>query len=373
MHAELNPEHTVSTDTGMYAYLCRITKQQTAKPCNGGRHFHLQLRSRAPDAIGIGWIGESGSHSTYTHSTHTHSTWAYTHSSAFRWEEANFKVQSKMLQSIANLIPHLRGELHTNAKTLKRLHRDVQQESQRVTPASSVKLQDLLVSLNQVMIKIDSYTEACLDLATFGGDGDLSSSIKEGLEKGSSMELVEFLEVLQSYVQTVIERLDDILRGVSETQTLMSQTVAAGDAINGGQPTPVGCISTVGVGIAVVGAFCGCVVPEAFLVVPSTWLIAGSFMIGVLAVGADVFQSWHCDIDSGSGPKNTLHVLMESLKEELKCLRQEIDRCKRVGKDLQEKLANCIQSDGDFDSGASISVFNVAEACNELRLILEQD
>ena len=274
------------------------------------------------------------------------------------------KVPSQMLRNVANLIPYLRGELHAKAKTLKRLHGDVQQESQRVTPASSVRLHDLLVSLNNVIIKIDSYMNACLDLATFGGDSELSGSIKESLEKGSSVELVEFLEVLQSHTKTIIKCLDDILKGVIDTETLMSQSITTGDA-NTGQPVRVGFIAKVGVGIAITGAIYG-------YVEPSTWLVAASFILGVLAVVAAVYQNWHCYMDAGQHQENILHMLMENLKAELKCLRQEVDKCKRVGESLQEKLGNCILS-GDFDSDASVSVLNFAKTCNELQVTLQQD
>ena len=258
---------------------------------------------------------------------------------------------------MANLIPHLRGELHTKAKTLKRLHGDLKQESQRVTSAaSSVRLQDLLVSLNRVIIKIDSYMNACLDLATFGGDNDLSSNIKESLEKGSSTELEEFLEVLQSHTKTIIERLDDILKGVKDTETLLAQSITTGDA-NTGQSVQVGHFAKVGVGIATVGAICGSVL------VPSTALIAGSVVIGVLAFSPDVFLNWHRVQDAHE------NKLMEYLEEELKCLQQEADRCMTVGKNLQEKLGSYVLS-RDFDSGASLSVSTFAKACNELK---EQD
>lgn len=280
----------------------------------------------------------------------------------------------RLLQDVADVIPKLSGKLYENAQSLQRLHKDVEQESQRVTPSSAVKLQDLRVSLNNVVVKIKSCTNACLDLATFGSDDDLCSSIEKNLEKRKSEELVDFLEILQSYAKTIGECLDDVLREVAETETFILQNTTAGDPSNvsiaGNQHSTK--YKAVGYVIATFGSICGCVMQSFFVTL-------GSFLIGTVVV------DWYGGVlrgtekggrrgggggDHGGGADPFETRLTDSLKKQLLHLKQEVTRRREVVETLEEKLENCI-SHGDFDSGASDGATNIVNTCNKLKMTIE--
>ena len=282
----------------------------------------------------------------------------------------------RLLQDVADVIPQLSSELHANSQTLQRLHKDVEQESRRAAPSSAIKLQDLLVSLNKVVVKIKSFTSACLDLATFGSDGDLCSSIKENLEKGKSEELVDFLEMLQSYAKTVSECLDDMLREVDEIEALILQNTTSEDhlTVSTTENRHLTKYKAVGYAIATVGSVCGGVMQSFFVIV-------GSFLIGAVMVdwcGGGVLRGIEMggrrggDEGEHGGPADPFKTgLIESLRKQLQYLKQEVNGHKEVVETLEEKLVNCI-SHGDFDSGASDGVTNIVNMCNKLKMTIEK-
>ena len=291
---------------------------------------------------------------------------------------SNFRSVSalQLLQDVADVIPQLSSELYGNAQTLQRLHKDVEQESRRAAPSSAIKLQDLLVRLNKVVVKIKSCTSACLDLATFGSNGDLCSSIKENLEKRKSEELVDFLEMLQSYTKTVTEGLDDVLREVGEIETFTLQSTTAEDhlTVSTTENRHLTKYKAVGFAIATLGSVCGGVMQSFFVIV-------GSFLIGAVMV------DWYGGVlrgiekggrrrrdegDHGGSADPFKTGLIESLRKQLQYLKQEVSRRREVVETLEEKLVNCI-SQGDFDSGASDGVTNIVNMCNKLKAEIERN
>ena len=288
---------------------------------------------------------------------------------------SNFRSVSalRLLQDVADVIPQLSSELHANSQTLQRLHKDVEQESRRAAPSSAIKLQDLLVSLNKVVVKIKSCTSACLDLATFGSDGDLCSSIKENLEKGKSEELVDFLEMLQSYAKTVSECLDDVLREVDEIEALILQNTTSENhlTVSTTEKRHLTRYKAVGYAIATVGSVCGGVMQSFFVIV-------GSFLIGAVMVdwcGGSVLRGIEMGGSrrGGEGDHGSETGLIESLKKQLQYLKQDISRHSEVVETLKEKLLNCISRHGDFDSGASDGVTNIVNMCNKLKMKIEKN
>lgn len=270
----------------------------------------------------------------------------------------------RLLQDVADVIPKLSGKLYENAQSLQRLHKDVEQESERVTPSSAIKLQDLGISLNNVVVKIKSCTNACLDLATFGSDDDLCSSIKENLEKRKSEELVDFLEILQQYAKTISECLDDVLREVAETETFMVQNAIGGDPSNvvstaGNQHSTK--YKAVGYMIATFGSVCGCVMQSFFVTL-------SSFLIGTVVV--DWYGGVMRGTEKGGRRGGGETGLIDSLKKQLQYLKQEVNRRREVVETLEEKLENCI-SHGDFDSGASDGATNIVNTCSKLKMTIE--
>lgn len=279
----------------------------------------------------------------------------------------------QLLQDVADVIPQLSSELYGNAQTLQRLHKDVEQESRRAAPSSAIKLQDLLVRLNKVVVKIKSCTSACLDLATFGSNGDLCSSIKENLEKRKSEELVDFLEMLQSYTRTVTEGLDDVLREAGEIETFTLQSTTAEDhlTVSTTENWHLTKYKAVGYAIATLGSVCGGVMQSFFVIV-------GSFLIGTVMVdwyggilrGIEKGGRRRDEGDHGGSAFKT--GLIESLRKQLQYLKQEVSRRREVVETLEEKLVNCI-SQGDFDSGASDGVTNIVNMCNKLKVEIERN
>ena len=272
----------------------------------------------------------------------------------------------RLLQDVADVIPKLSGKLYENAQSLQRLHKDVEQESERVTPSSAIKLQDLRVSLNNVVVKIKSCTEACLDLATFGSDDSLCSSIEENLEKRKSEELVDFLEILQQYAKTISECLDDVLREVAETETFMVQNAIGGDPSNvmsiaGNQHSTK--YKAVGYMIATFGSICGCVMQSFFVTL-------SSFLIGTVVV--DWYGGVMRGTEKGGRRGGGETGLIDSLKKQLQYLKQEVNRRREVVETLEEKLENCI-SHGDFDSGASDGATNIVNTCSKLKMTIEEN
>lgn len=272
----------------------------------------------------------------------------------------------RLLQDVADVIPKLSGKLYENAQSLQRLHKDVEQESERVTPSSAIKLQDLGISLNNVVVKIKSCTNACLDLATFGSDDDLCSSIKENLEKRKSEELVDFLEILQQYAKTISECLDDVLREVAETETFMVQNAIGGDPSNvvstaGNQHSTK--YKAVGYMIATFGSVCGCVMQSFFVTL-------SSFLIGTVVV--DWYGGVMRGTEKGGRRGGGETGLIDSLKKQLQYLKQEVNRRREVVETLEEKLENCI-SHGDFDSGASDGATNIVNTCSKLKMTIEEN
>ena len=270
----------------------------------------------------------------------------------------------RLLQDVADVVPKLSGKLYENAQSLQRLHKDVEQESERVTPSSAIKLQDLGISLNNVVVKIKSCTNACLDLATFGSDDDLCSSIKENLEKRKSEELVDFLEILQQYAKTISECLDDVLREVAETETFMVQNAIGGDPSNvvstaGNQHSTK--YKAVGYMIATFGSVCGCVMQSFFVTL-------SSFLIGTVVV--DWYGGVMRGTEKGGRRGGGETGLIDSLKKQLQYLKQEVNRRREVVETLEEKLENCI-SHGDFDSGASDGATNIVNTCSKLKMTIE--
>ena len=272
----------------------------------------------------------------------------------------------RLLQDVADVIPKLSGKLYENAQSLQRLHKDVEQESERVTPSSAIKLQDLGISLNNVVVKIKSCTNACLDLATFGSDDNLCSSIKENLEKRKSEELVDFLEILQQYAKTISECLDDVLREVAETETFMVQNAIGGDPSNvvstaGNQHSTK--YKAVGYMIATFGSVCGCVMQSFFVTL-------SSFLIGTVVV--DWYGGVMRGTEKGGRRGGGETGLIDSLKKQLQYLKQEVNRRREVVETLEEKLENCI-SHGDFDSGASDGATNIVNTCSKLKMTIEEN
>ena len=281
----------------------------------------------------------------------------------------------RLLQDVADVIPKLSGKLYENSQSLQRLQKDVEQESQCVTPSSAIKLQDLRVSLNNVIVKIKSCTEACLDLATFGSDDNLCSSIEENLEKRKSEELVDFLEILQRYAKTISECLDDVLREVAETETFMVQNAIGGDPSNvvstaGNQHSTK--YKAVGYMIATFGSVCGCVM-QSFFVTLSSFLI-GTVMVdwygGVMRGTEKGGRRGGGEGDHGGGANSFETGLMDSLKKQLQHLKQEVNRRREVVETLEKKLENCI-SHGDFDSGASDGATNIVNTCSKLKMTIK--